>query len=411
MQNPCKSSERTQLGVLVVAGVIFVSLCASLPSVWQGRAQISDIPVYERYGNAIERGDVPYRDFRLEYPPGAVAAFTLPSLVTDGQRSYARAFALEMVLLGLLLLGGCYAALRVLGARGLRLVLGLSPAAAAPLLLGPLLLTRFDLYPAAVTAVAVALLIAGRDRLGSGVLGAAIAVKLYPVVLLPLAVAWTWRRRGRREALVALGICVGVVAVVFLPFLALSPDGVAWSVRRQLDRPLQIESLGAGVLLALHHAAGMPLAWASSHGSQNLTGTVAVVAAAVATALQIAVLAYVWWRFAQRAPVTEAGLAEACAAVLVAFVALGKVLSPQFLVWLFPVVGLVAGRRLWTALGLFVAASGLTRGWFPDRYWRLVFDFDELASWLVLARDLCLVVLLALLVDAVRSRSARAGSP
>jgi uncharacterized membrane protein len=257
----------------------------------------------------------------------------------------------------------------------------------------------------------VALLLAGRERLGAGVLGAAVAVKLYPVVVLPLALAWTWRRRGRREALVALGVSLGVTALVCLPFVALSPDGVAWSIRRQLDRPLQIESLGSAVLLALHHAAGMPLGWASSHGSQNLTGTVAVVAAAVTTVAQLGVLAYIWWRFAARLSLTEAGLAEACAAVLVAFVALGKVLSPQFLVWLLPAAGLVVGRRVWPALALLAVVCGLTRGWFPDRYWRLVFNFDELVSWLVLARDLCLIALLALLVAAVRSRSAPARSP
>ena len=407
MRNP---SRRSQLGLLVIAGVVFVSLCAGLPSVWEGRAKISDIAVYERYGDAIERGQVPYRYFRLEYPPGALAAFAVPSLVTSGHRSYARAFALEMLLLGLLTLGGCFAALRVLGTHGVRSALGLSPVAVAPILLGSLLLTRFDLYPAAVSAVAVALLLGGRDRLGAGALGLAIAVKLYPAVLLPLAVAWTWRRRGRREALVALGICAGVVAVVFLPFVALSPDGVAWSVRRQLDRPLQIESFGASLLLALHHSAGMPLAWVSSHGSQNLTGTVAVVAAAVTTVLQIAVLVYVWWRFARRTSVVGADFAEACAAALVVLVAFGKVLSPQFLVWLLAAIGLVAGRRSWPALALLVAACGLTRGWFPDRYWRLVFHFDELASWLVLARDLCLVALLVLLVGAVRARSAPAGS-
>ena len=60
-------------------------------------------------------------------------------------------------------------------------------------------------------------------------------------------------------ALVALGVCCAVVALVFLPFVALSPGGVVWSLRRQLDRPLQIESLGAAVLIALHHAVGMPL--------------------------------------------------------------------------------------------------------------------------------------------------------
>jgi uncharacterized membrane protein len=316
-----------------------------------------------------------------------------------------------MMLFGLVAVGACFAALRILGVSRLRLVAALSPVAAAPILLGPLLLTRFDLYPAAVTAVAVALLLAGRDRLGSGALGAAIAVKLYPIVLVPLALAWTWRRKGRREALIVLAVCAGVTLAAFLPFFALSPEGVAWSVRRQLDRPLQIESLGAAVLLALHHAAGMPLAWASSHGSQNLTGTGAVVAATVTTVAQLAVLAFVWWRFAARPTVTHAGLVEACAAALVAFAALGKVLSPQFLVWLLPAAGLVAGRRLWSALMLLAVSCALTRGWFPDRYWQLVFQFDDVASWLVLARDLVLVGLLALLLGPVRSRSAPARSP
>ena len=216
-----KPPERARLGLLVVAALVFVSLCAGLPSVWQGRAAISDLPVYERYGDAIEHGNVPYRDFRLEYPPGALAVFAIPSLVTGSSRSYARVFAVEMVLLGLLALAACLGALRALGAGGSRLAAGIAPLCFAPVLLGPLLLTRFDLYPAALTAVAVALLLAGRERLGSGALGAAIAVKLYPVVILPLAVAWTWRRRGRREGLIVLGVCCGVVALVFLPFVAL----------------------------------------------------------------------------------------------------------------------------------------------------------------------------------------------
>jgi len=404
------ASDRGDLAALVVAAAVFVSLCAALASVWQANSAISDVPVYERYGNAIEQGTVPYRDFRLEYPPGALPAFAVPSLLTGGSRSYARAFALEMLLLGLVSILAAFAALRSLGVHGWRVGLGLAPLALAPVLLGPLLLTRFDLYPAALAAAAVALLLAGRDRLGSGVLGAAIAVKLYPAVILPLAIAWTWRRRGRREALVGLGICVGVAVLVFLPFFVLSPDGVIWSVRRQLDRPLQIESLGSAVLLALHHVAGMPLGWSSSHGSQNLTGTVASATEAMTTVLQLAVLGYIWWRFARSATVTGARFVEACAAVVVAFVALGKVLSPQFLVWLLPLVGLLLWRRVWPALALLAVACALTRAWFPDRYWRLVFHFDGLASWLVLLRDVALVAILALVVAAI-ARPEPARSP
>ena len=397
-------SDQRAVAALGVALAVFAVLCVAMPSVWHGDAKISDVPVYERYGDAIERGSVPYRDFRPEYPPGALAAFAIPSLVSAGSVGYAWAFGFEMALLGAACVVFTFLALRSLGATGVRLYAGLAVPAAAPLLLGPLVLTRFDLYPAALVAAALAAFVAGRDRLGGGVLGAAIAVKLFPAVLVPVAVAWIWRRRGRREALVVLAICVGVAAAVFLPFAVIAPGGVASSLWRQFGRPLQIESFGAAVLLALHQL-GMPLGWSSSHGSQNLTGTVAAVASITTSVAQIGVLIWIWTRYATRAALTPDAFVGACAASLVAFVALGKVISPQFLIWLLVVVALVRGRRAWPALALLVLTCALTRGWFPHRYWSLVFTFDPLVSWLVLARDLTLLALLAVVVRPVRERA------
>ena len=44
------------------------------------RYQIVDTPVYQEYGEAMAAGEVPYRDFDLEYPPGALPVFWLPTL-------------------------------------------------------------------------------------------------------------------------------------------------------------------------------------------------------------------------------------------------------------------------------------------------------------------------------------------
>jgi hypothetical protein len=197
------------------------------------------------------------------------------------------------------------------------------------------------------------------------------------------------------------------VAAIFLLPVLVSPGGLGESLWRQLSRPLQIESLGAAALLALHNAAGLPLGWASSHGSQNLTGAVAATAAGVTTVAQLAVLGWLWLRFAHGPRDDDERLVRYAAATVVAFVALGKVLSPQFLVWLLPFVPLVAGRR-GLAAGLLLAASCLlTRGWFPGDYWELVREFDARASWLVLARDGALLALLAVLAWPTAATTAR----
>ncbi len=271
-------------------------------------------------------------------------------------------------------------------------------------LLGPFVLTRFDLAAAAVTLAAVVAIVHRRAVLGPVLLGLAIATKLYPAVLLPLVVARSWRREGRRAALRELALTAATAALVYLPFAILAPDGVARSIWRQVGRPLQIESLGSAVLLALHHAFAMPLGWASGSGSQNLTGTVAGVASVLTTVVGVAALVLVWVRFARGDSDSDARFVRYAAAAVVAFVAFGKVLSPQFLVWLLAVVVLVPGRRGAIASALLVTACGLTRLWFPRTYWDLVLQFDPTASWLVLVRDIVLVGVFAVLVLRLRAR-------
>jgi hypothetical protein len=273
------------------------------------------------------------------------------------------------------------------------------------------ILSRFDLWPAMLSVAGITALVYARDRLGHGLLGLGAVAKFYPGVLVPLAVAYVWRRRGRREALVCLAFAVGVFVLVFVPFLALSPGGVWHSVSVQLGRPLQVESTGAAFLLVAHNVFGFALAGDTSHGSQNVAGGAAHVLAVLSSLVQIAALLWIWWSFA-RGPATARGLVRTSAAAVCAFIAFGKVLSPQFLIWLIPVVPLVRGRRGAWASGLLLAALVLTQIWFPFRYFRLALDFEAGLSWVLLARDLVLVALVVVLAwpSHVRRREAVAVS-
>ena len=388
----------------VAAAALFLLSWAMLHTACYDEGEIIDIPVYSNYGTATEDGAVPYRDFQLEYPPGALPAFVVPALLSDDQSGFRSVFEALMALCGVVTVLITAVTLRGLRASQPRTVGALALVATFPLLLGSVVLTRFDLYPTALVAGALAALVHRRDRLGFVLLGAAVAVKLFPAVLVPVALGYVWRRRGRREAVVCLVLCAGVVALAYVPFLLVAPDVVAHSLGRQLSRPLQIESLGSALYLAAHHLVGLDAEMRSGHGSQNLYATGTAVTAFVLSLVQIAVLVWIWLR----RPVTNEELVRWVAAALVAFVALGKVLSPQFLIWLVPVVPLVGGIRGLRASALLAFALVVTQLWFPARYWGLARGLDPIPSGLVLLRDL---VLVAVLVVLVRDRRESVRSP
>src|SRR5213079_2152856 len=127
--------------------------------------------------------------------------------------------------------------------------------------------------------------------------------------------------------------------------------------------------LGAAALIVAYHVGGLHLTLRSSFGSQNLVGAIPHDTGRVLTVLQIC-----------------------------AIVALGKVLSPQFLLWLVPLVPLVRGRRGLAASTLLAATLVLTQLWFPSRYWWLVYGFHTRETILVASRDAILLVLLAVLL-------------
>jgi uncharacterized membrane protein len=369
------SRFRSTPEVVAAAGGLFL-LCWGLVHLgfWSHGALV-DWPTYENYGDAIlHHGLVPYRDFAVEYPPLALAVFIPPAAFAN----YASAFAWEMAVCGVALV-----AVVALVRREAAFYVAL-----APLLAGSLILSRFDLWPALLTVAALAALLRSRHVVGWGLLGAAVAAKLWPLVIVPLALVWSYRAGRLRAALAGLA----VVAAAFVPFAIVAPRGLWDSLSGQASRPLQIESLGASLFTAFSHPSVI-----SSHGSQNVAGHGSV--AAVFSLLQVAVLVALWISFA-RGPTNEDRLLRYSAASVCAFIAFGKVLSPQFLLWLIPLVPLVRGRRGLAATGLLTAALVLTQVWFPRRYWDYVYGFHNASA--VLARNVALVALLLVLVWPVR---------
>jgi hypothetical protein len=375
-----------------LAVVVFAAAC-SLPSVglWSASGK-ADTGLYRLYGEKVVDGHMPYRSgFSLEFPPGAIPAFAVPALPGS---HYVVWFHLFQFACGVLAIGAVAYARR-----------GTLPplvVAVAPAFLGPITLNAFDLWPAALSAWAVAFTIRGHPRLGAALLGAATGAKLYPALLAPALLSYP----ARRDALRAAVVGAVTAAAVFLPFAALAPGGLRFSLQEQATRGLQVESLG-GAAFGIAHRLGAGVHLVVSHApfSFDVGGRAASATAAVSSALVLAAVALAWWLL-RRGPVDDARTACAVAAAAVGFVAFAKVLSPQYLLFLVPLLAFVRSAAAWTA-GL--ATLALTQVWarFPEPFLRTV-HFGPLI-WVTFLRNLALVGLyLFLVVRLARSRTTSA---
>jgi hypothetical protein len=408
-------------------GMLLLSACAILLLVASFLAirahgenpAVPDVARYYAYGHRTAAGDVPYRDFRLEYPPAALAAFVLPvyagaafgsthgaSWDTGPRRDaanaaaahYGDAFAALMVVLAAITIALTSLSLASLGTSTLGSAAALAVLGASPLLLGGVVYTRYDFWPAALCAAALAALLRGRPRLAGAALGVAVAAKLYSLVLVPLLVAHVWKLRGRIAALVSLGVAAVVSLAIFLPLLALAPGGTWYALREQAGRGLQVESLGSAALVFVHLVTGGPALRVRGAGdglsTDELHGAGVGAADVLGFVLLACFLVALWLGYA-RGPARRQRLVRHAAASVLALLVFGQVLSPQLLIWLLPLVPLAGGRRGLLASVLLGVALLATHVWFTRYYVQFVERLDTGPELLLLGRDLVLVLLLA----------------
>lgn len=383
---------RDAVRACLVGVPLFVAACAVPDGGLFRAARFRDVHLYQRYTELLLHGHAPYRDFFMEYPPGALAVFIPPAAATNAH--YNAAFKTLMTLCGCVALVLVAFVLRRLQATRLRLWIAVLLIGLSPIALGPISLNTYDVWPALLTVAAIAFVLVGRLRSAGAVLGLAFAAKVYPVVLLPLLLVWAWRVAGRRRALESLVAFVAVALAVVVPFLVLAPHGLLESFRSQAARGLQIESFGAQALVAADR-----LGWYSAtvaHHTRgavtyDLRGSLPRALGAASSLLQIAAVAAVAWFYARGRDAGERFVA-ACATVVAGFLAFSRFFSPQYLVWLVPLVPLVPSTSAWLLLGV---ALALDQVWF--------FHYHSIVtlgprSWFVLVRDALVVALFLLLL-------------
>jgi hypothetical protein len=316
-----------------------------------------DVGLYLENARAIVGGGTPYSEVPLEYPPLAIVPMVVPYLLglpfggvtLDHYKwLFAGWEAVLVVALGVVLAviarrGGLEAQRRdpawVLVVRLVVLVAG------AALVIA----WRFDLFAALLLAIALWATLADRPVLAGIALGFGVLAKLYPIAAAPaLAVAWLAPRDDRR--LVRFGLGTGItIAIGLLPFVLMAGTDALSFVGYQVQRGLEVESIGGGIVLLDGLVRGQLVETASPFKAPEVFGSLVPLWLSLLPAMTLAgvgALAVAAWRRVRfdrevtgRLPADT--LTSLTGATVMVLLVTSKVFSIQYVVWLVPFVALL----------------------------------------------------------------------
>jgi hypothetical protein len=365
------------------------AMFAQLPATKKEKS--AGLIIYHHAGEALLRGEIPYLDFFIEYPPGSLLVFVPPALFSSNKVDYTGLFAIEMALVAVAALVLTALAARRLWGPWAYVIPALTFTAAA-IVLHNLILARYDAVVTLTLAIStLCVALGGRYvLLAYASLGFGAAAKLVPALAtLPLATL----RGGAARGYVAF---FTILALFFAPPLLLASDEFIKSFAYQTDRGLQVESLAASLLLKL--------GWVSrttfDYGAIEVRGRGVDFASSLSfplTAVLLLFTALMMYREYRLGLLGVEQYPRYAAALILAYILGSKVLSPQYMLWLLPLVPL-AGRGF-VRLGIsavFLAACGATR-LVLIHYRDLVF-LRFPGPDLLLARNLLLILLWGMLL-------------
>lgn len=267
---------------------------------------------------------------------------------------------------------------------------------------------RFDLIPSFLTLLAVLLAEQKRWTWAFVALAVAFLMKLYPVILLiPFLLAqqmdigakwYAWRRW--RPFVVFIALCVLVMTASFL----LSVEDTVAPLSYFQTRPIQAESFGSSLIWLSTFVQYHPMTFEFTYGSLNVIHLYSPFIASVETMLEVIGLVSVVWLQWRR----KIDLAAATLLTLLVVMVTGKVFSPQYLIWIVPLLAYVGGANLrwlvsWAVIG------GLTTFIYPYVYDMASITHVPLLPWFYPAVTLRNFILfgfvLAILISYSRNRT------
>jgi Glycosyltransferase family 87 len=366
-------------------GLVAIAIIASD----EQAAKSNDIKLYYATSFHLARGLVPYRDFSLEYPPLAVIPMWLPQLFNPANfHVYRVLFPLEQVLFCFL---GWFFIRPTIADRTwedeeekstrqslTRYQSLLKYYILLCWILVPVLIWRYDLFPALLTFLVFFFVTRERPSFAGIFLALGIATKLYPVVLMPIFSIYYLIKRQYRELAYFSLATIATSCLIIIPFILVSYGEFFSFLEYHELRGIQLETLASGLILLASKMGLTNLDVELNYGAFHLISPWAnwLLHSSVLTFIFLGLFGLVFFRcfysfrreYITEGKISEQNLLLYLVAVLVVFIISNKVFSPQYIVWLMPFAILLRYQEQ----KLFLGISLLTIALYPFLYDELV---------------------------------------
>ena len=341
---------------------LVLTLLALLTGVFSNEG---DIVLYAYYADQAWHGRHFFTNMPIEYPPLNALLFMVPQVVVAWMphTTYYGVFLVMGALTDLLQ----KRAIATLGGNWRQTLQITFLAATCTTVLGYTYLKRFDVFAAGLTTWMLMRLSRRPDDLWAWALWAmAAACKLYPGTMAPLMLGYSLHQKvPRRRVLQQVGVGVGVLVVVHTAATLYGGVG-AWSwVTYMRSRGLQLASVYTAIGILLSNW-GRPVPMFFAFGCIQVRTAWSDLCVMLSPWLTMGIMAITWWRIWPLRG-TAVGLWRAAVACVLALLITSKVLSPQYIVWLVPLMSVAAvlPRQDWVLTVLALLLCLTTAGLFP----------------------------------------------
>lgn len=394
-----KSGPADLISTVAIASLacVVALLLAVSPWLLRGRGidefESVDLIFYHQVATQLSMGLVPYRDFDFQYPIGSLPQIFFPVLAGASFRVYRFAYFTEMLVVNsiLVLALACHVDRREGRAEARR---RLAWYVVCFLFLGRLVVSRLDVLPTLLLYLAALSWTARRPILWGSLAALGGLVKVFPaLVAIPASLGEFSRLRSSRlRGTLAFSLCFVLGLALWY---AISPSGMMSSIQFHTGRSFEIESVYSGLIMLAGPLWGARSSAEHGHSSVELVSDLSPPLLRASLYIQFVSLCLSLFPLSRS---DSNRTLRCCCALTLAFMVTSRVLSPQYLIWILPLILSVGGSLGRRVRPLFVLICALSFALYPVFFYRWLFPPRLPGILLVNLRNMLLIGLWLLMI-------------